>query len=393
MKKWIIVSIIVVVIGGATGWFLMNGKDQATNAAEQVQMATVQKGELKVEVTGSGTITATTDQDVTAVNTILVVDSVSVSAGDAVDKGDTLITFKNGDVVTAPYDGEIASVSVKSGSGASQGKILLRMENEDEIISPITRGVNSDTNVEAGSLIVDTVYVKEGESVTKGETLAGFTDGSILKSPATGTIKDFSIASGDSIQSSAAVAHITDYNILQTTISVDELDVAKVKADQTVKVAANAFEDETFEGKVTKVAAEGTSTNGVTTFEVTIQLTTPKNLKIGMSTEASILIESKENALYVPVEAVYTRGNEKYVLDQSGEKVTVETGISNDTYVEITKGLEEGASIQIQRVKSSSNSSQEGMMMPGGNFPGGDFGGRNGGGTPPSMPSGGQGGK
>ena len=109
-----------------------------------------------------------------------------------------------------------------------------------------------------------------------------------------------------------------------------------------------------------------------------------------MSTEASITIESKEDALYVPVEAVYKSGDEKYVLvpetfadsTQSTNKVTVETGISNDTYVEITSGLALGESIQIPIVQVSGNSSRGGMMMPsgdfrgGGGFPGGDFGGR-----------------
>ena len=86
-----------------------------------------------------------------------------------------------------------------------------------------------------------------------------------------------------------------------------------------------------------------------------------------MSTEASITIESKEDAIYVPVEAVYKSGDEKYVLvpvtsddsTQSTKKVTVETGISNDTYVEITSGLAIGESMQIPRVQSSGNSSQE----------------------------------
>jgi HlyD family secretion protein len=99
---------------------------------------------------------------------------------------------------------------------------------------------------------------------------------------------------------------------------------------------------------------------------------------------------------------VYTSGDEKYVLvpassedsTESTNKVTVETGISNDTFVEITNGLAEGDTVQIPRVQSSSNSSQGGMMMPGGEFPGGNFrsdtsGGRSGVGAPTG---GGQGG-
>jgi len=409
LKKWIIISTVIVVIGGASAWFFLGKTDKTQNVAAEVQTTTVQKGKLEVAVSGSGSVTAVTDQDVTAENTVLIVDSVSVESGDTVDKGDTLVTFKNGDVVTASYDGEIKSVNVSSGSKASQGTILLRMEDEDEYTSPVTRGNSGGSSKSLGdgsSLTADTVSVKEGDVVEAGETLVTFADGSILQAPVTGTITSLSVASGDSVPTSEPVAHITNYSALQTTISVDELDVTKVKEGQEVEITASAFEDKTFTGKVTDVAKVGTATNGVSSFDVTVQITEPKNLKIGMSTEASILIESKENALYVPVEAVYTSEDEKYVMvpttsdsedsAQSTNKVTVETGIANDMYVEITSGLAEGNAVQIPRVQSSSNSSEGFMMMqggPGGDFPsgnfqggpGGDFGGRSGSG----MPSGG----
>ncbi|WP_318617741.1 efflux RND transporter periplasmic adaptor subunit [Sporosarcina sp. YIM B06819] len=412
MKKWVISLVIIVVIGGASAWFFLGGKDQAQGVAAAAQTTTVQKGKLEVAVSGSGSVTTSIDQDVTAENTILVVNSVSVASGDTVYKGESLVTFTNGVVVTAPYAGEITAVSVESGSGASRGTMLLRIKDEDGINSPITRGDNnvSDSLSGGSSLTADTVSVKEGDVVKAGETLVTFTDGSMLQAPVVGTITSLSIVSGQSMQISEIVAHITNYSSLQTTISVDELDITKVQEGQAVEITASAFEEETFEGKVTKVAREGTSSNGVSTFDVTVQITDPKNLKIGMSTEASITIESKEDVLYVPVEAVYKSRDEKYVLvpatsddsTPSTKKVTVETGISNDTYVEITSGLAVGDSIQIPRVQSTGNSSRGEMMMPGGGFqggsgggfPSGDFGGRNGGGAPfgGGAPSGGRGG-
>ncbi len=388
LKKWVIISVIVVAVGGGSGWFIYSKSqaNQAQNVMATAQTITAQKGKLEVAVSGSGSVTANTDEDVTAANTILVVDSVSVSSGESVDKGDTLVTFENGDVVKAPFDGEITSVKVTSGSGASQGKVLLRIEDEDGVTSPITRedtGSSSDSSVSGNtggsSLIADTVYVKEGSVVKAGATLVKFTDGSILQAPVSGTITTLSVESGDSVQSSATVAHITNYSSLETTISVDELDIPKVKVGQSVKISASAFEGQSFDGKVTKVSNEGTSTNGVSTFDVTVKINDPKSLKIGMSTEASILIQSKADALYVPVEAVYKNGNEKYVLVptstdgslESTKKVTVQTGISNDTSVEITSGLSEGESIEIPSVKSRSNSG--GFMMQSGGFPGGEF--------------------
>ena len=136
MKKWIIILVIIVVIGGASGWFLLGKKDQAQGIAAVAQTTTVQKGKLEVAVSGSGSVTAITDQDVTAENTMLIVDSVSVATGDTVYKGETLVTFKNGVVIKAPYAGEITEVNVESGNGASRGTILLRIEDEDGVISP-----------------------------------------------------------------------------------------------------------------------------------------------------------------------------------------------------------------------------------------------------------------
>ncbi|PEL09948.1 efflux RND transporter periplasmic adaptor subunit [Bacillus sp. AFS017336] len=415
MKKWVIISVIVVVVGGGSGWFIYSKKNNQTQSVmATAQTITAQKGKLEVAVTGSGSVTAVTDQDVTAADTKQIVESVSVTSGESVDKGDTLATFENGDVVTAPKDGEITKVYAVDGNGVTQGKVLFRLEDEDGITLPITSedsgstsGNSSTGNTGGSSLVADSVSVKEGDVVKAGATLVTFTDGSILQAPVSGTITSLDVKSGDSVQSSATVAHMTNYSSLETTISVDELDITKVKVGQSVKITASAFEGQTFDGTVLKVSNEGTSTNGVSTFDVTVKIKNPKSLKIGMSTEASISIQSKENALYVPVEAVYKNGNEKYVLvptstddsNQSTKKVTVKTGITNDTNVEITSGLTEGEAVEIPSVQSRGNSSG-GFMMQGGGFQGGfsgggfsgggNFGGRN---FERNQTGGGQGGK
>lgn len=444
MKKWIIGSVLVATVGGGS-WFFLHNEEQPQMATAAVQTSTVKKGDLEVNVTGSGSVTTITDQDVTAANTLLGVKSVSVVSGESISKGDTLLTFENGETIVAPFDGEITSVGVTSASSVSEGTVLFRIENEDGFVSPITRGngtaidtTSSETTTESESnsvensegqngaetenaagetggtsstegatteesgnnsggsgLIVDTVNVKEGQTVNKGTTLMTFTDGSILQAPVKGTITSLAAGSGDSVQGSTTVAHITDYSSLETRISVDELDITNIEEGQSVEVTASAFPDEKFEGTVTEVASEGTSSNGVSTFDVTVQITDPKNLKVGMSTEASIEVESKQGALYIPVEAVYESGDEKYVLvptsssdsSQSTKKVTVETGISNDTSVEITKGLSEGDSVQIPKVSSNQTSSQDEKAMMKGGF--GDESGGGMSGNPGQAPNGG----
>ncbi|MGM9924479.1 MAG: efflux RND transporter periplasmic adaptor subunit [Bacillus sp. (in: firmicutes)] len=402
MKKWILIIIILLLAGGGAAWYFLNTEKESEQAEAVVQTATVEKGGLEVAITGSGTVAAGTSQDVTAANTVLVIESVSVASGEEVSKGDTLITFTNGDVITAPSDGEIASVLVASGQTASKGTILLRFTNEDDITSAITRSGNSNTDGDmstngGSSLIVDTVKVSQGEVVKKGAAIATFTDGSILQAPVAGTITSLAITSGDTVDSSSALLHITDYTSLQTTISVDELDISKVKVKQAAEITAGAFEDETFTGVVTSIAEEGSSESGTSSFDVTIQITELKSLKVGMSTEASIVVESKTEVLYIPVEAVYTSGGKKYVLNGNGEKTTVETGIANDMYVEIVSGLSEGDTVQLPQVKSSEGSSGFDKMQGGdgrGQMPSGDRPSGSGSGGPSGSPpsGGGQGG-
>ncbi|GAA3330450.1 hypothetical protein GCM10020331_083060 [Ectobacillus funiculus] len=75
------------------------------------------------------------------------------------------------------------------------------------------------------------------------------------------------------------VAHITNYNDLQVVVGVDELDISKVAVGQTATVAVSAFEDTDYTGTVTAVANEGTASNGVSTFDVTVHLDKSDNLK------------------------------------------------------------------------------------------------------------------
>lgn len=326
MKKWIIVVGILVVGAGGGSWYYLNEKSQSTTAQAstmQFSTATVQKGKLEVRVSGSGNITSVTDTDI--------------------------------------------------------------------------------TETAVGTKTVDEVLVAAGTTVASGQELVSFTDGTYLTAPAAGMITAMNVVADDKVQEGKAVAHIKNYSDLQTVVGVDELDISKVKVGQGANISVSAFADQTFTGTVTAIANEGTVSNGVSTFDVTVHFDKSDNLKIGMTAEASILTDSKDNALYVPVSAVHKNGNEKFVLlsqssglanastqgqEQSGQpgqarrqgarvQTVVQTGISNDNYVEITSGLTEGQQVVMPTVKTSSNANGTGGMMMGG-F-GGGFGNQMGG--------------
>lgn len=237
---------------------------------------------------------------------------------------------------------------------------------------------------------VDEVLATAGEKVNEGDELVTFTDGSApITAPASGVVTTLSVGAGERVTNGQVVAHLTNYKDLQTVVQIDELDIPKIKIGQTVGLKINAYPDQSFAGKVMAVAEEGTASNGVSTFDVTIHINKPDNLKVGMSAEASILTARKENTLYVPLDAIYTANNQKYVIVSSAstdnqssgtEQKTVETGLANEDYVEVTKGITEGDTVQLpQLATGSSSSSNTKGMMQGGGFGGGmsEMGGMN----------------
>jgi HlyD family secretion protein len=122
--------------------------------------------------------------------------------------------------------------------------------------------------------------------------------------PIDGVLSTFDVKAGDSLNPNVDLGEVVNFSQLQMVVGIDELDIPKVKLAQEAQILVEALPKDTYTGKVIAIADEGTTTNGVATFDVTINLTTTTNLKVGMSAEASILTQQKTDALYVPVAAV-----------------------------------------------------------------------------------------
>lgn len=139
---------------------------------------------------------------------------------------------------------------------------------------------------------------------------------------------------------------VPDYDELQLVAQMDELDIPNIKKDQEVKVTVTALPDKTYTGKVKEIAEQGQVQNGVSSFSVIISLDKTDDLKAGMTADASILVNEKKDALYVPIEAVQKDSDDKYYVLVPEEKDNgktkkvkkfVETGLHNEDNIEITK--------------------------------------------------------
>lgn len=210
-------------------------------------------------------------------------------------------------------------------------------------------------------------YLEVGEIAGKDEEL--FKIGQMkIKSPIAGTLITSNIEEGDYYQVTATtkepVAVIANMDKVKFDMEVDELDINKIQEGMSVAVSSDAVKDRTFEGIVSKIAAEGVSKNGVTTYNVTVEIEDYGDLKLGMNVDASIVVEEKEGILILPMEAINKKEDEVYVYvkdenyvsnekempikpssmaDVPGyKKQNVQIGISNKDDAEIISGLNQG---------------------------------------------------
>lgn len=274
--------------------------------------------------------------------------------------------------VTAKISGEVASLRVSEGDRVDKDQLLLVLSSDtlaDEIQS-------ASESLRSAQLSLESQY--------------GQLDDYTITSPISGTIIDKNYKAGETSESNQVLCSIYDLSYLTMTLSVDELDIADIAVGQTVSITADAVDDQTYKGVVTKVSVAGTSSSGVTTYPVTIRIDETDGLLPGMSADATIVLGSAEGVLTIP-SAALMRGSLVLVTadspsaangasgesdasasQQGGSYVSVQVtvGIRDDNYLEITSGLQEGDTVAYIPTTSSGNTFQMGMM-PGGGIPGG----------------------
>ena len=188
---------------------------------------------------------------------------------------------------------------------------------------------------------------------------------------------------GEASAGSAAVTLVTTQQL--AAISLNEVDAAKIKVGQKATITFDAIDGLSMTGEVAQVSPVGTVTQGVVSYSVQIAFDSQDDrVKSGMSVSTYIVTQVKADVLTVPNSAVKTQGTQSYVETLSGvgassttgyvtssatpNRVTVETGLSDDTLTEIVSGLKEGDLVITQTIKSGTTSATTGSAASGVNL-------------------------
>ena len=277
--------------------------------------------------------------------------------------------YQHQQTVTATTSGTVAAVCVKEGTAIEANTAIVQLSGTE-----LSRQVQSaaDSLLNAQLSMSDTQKQMENYTIT---------------SPISGTVIQKNVKAGDTVgtdtTASETLCTIYDLSYLEMTLNVDELEILSIKEGQTVTITADAISDRTFTGVVTSVSAAGTTTGGTTTYPVTIRIDDTGDLLPGMNATAEIEVSSASNALAVPNGSV-VRGNYVLVTKDSPSAanavqdmtapdgyvyVKITTGTSDNDYIEVTDGLQEGDTIAYDAdaaEKQNASDSMEFMVGPGG---------------------------
>jgi HlyD family secretion protein len=205
------------------------------------------------------------------------------------------------------------------------------------------------------------------ESVRKAETNLGY---ATITSPIDGVVLSKSVEEGQTVAASFNTPELftiaQDLTNMRVIADIDEADIGGVKEGQRVSFTVDAFPDDKFEGSVTQVRQQATTSSNVVTYEVVISA--PNNdlkLKPGLTANVTIFTMEKDNILALPSKALrftpneaLLKGDQQIADVEAPAKVwtlegntfkahRVETGVSNGMMTEIVSGVKEGTEILV----------------------------------------------
>ncbi len=247
-----------------------------------------------------------------------------------------------------------------------------------------------------------TLKQREDALVDAQEKLADY----YIRAPFSGIIAQLQLEKGDSVSPSTVLGVLITTKKLAE-ISLNEVDVAKIKIGEKATLTFDAIPALTISGQVAEIDAIGTVAQGVVTYKVKIAFDTQdERVKTAMSVSAAIITDIKQNVLLIPNSAVKSlsaqagQGNNHYAeggegvdaitastpptgqaganaqagiaLKNTPRKQPVEIGISNDESTEIISGLKEGDFVSVRTVSGSvktpttqTTQSSGGLRIPG----------------------------
>jgi multidrug efflux pump subunit AcrA (membrane-fusion protein) len=185
------------------------------------------------------------------------------------------------------------------------------------------------------------------------------------------------IAKGDQPWPGMPIISLPDLTAMQAEVSINEMDISKVKIGQEVLIIPDAFPDKSFPGTIRSVSQIGRQKgqgSNIKVFDIVVDLDgTDEVLKPGITTTTKIIVGKIKNVLSIPIISVFEEQGKTWAYVGDGgsfEKREVALGQRNDNFVVVTKGIKTGEKVALRNPEQNGGNenldeNQSGPSSPG----------------------------
>ncbi len=348
-KIWIL--LLIIVAAAVAFWLLSDGKkDEIVNfTTEKVAETTLQNS-----VTATGTIEPVTSVTVgTQVSGI--VNKLYVDYNSEVKKGQVIAELDKTNLLSELNN-------AKANLTSAQSNLNYQKANYTRYQTLFQKGLVSADDFESAQLSYSQAQqqvTQAAESVKKAQTNLGY---ATITSPIDGVVLSKSVEEGQTVAASFNTPELfviaKDLTNMQVVANVDEADIGGVKNGERVTFTVDAYPDDVFQGVVTQVRQEATTTNNVVTYEVVISAPNANlKLKPGLTASVTIYTFERTGVLCVPSKALRftptkeTIGSQRKIVDCEGKNKVwtlegntlkahaVKIGMTDGSHTEIVSGI------------------------------------------------------
>ena len=373
-KLWIAICAAVVVI--LILWLAIGGKkeEKVTFETEKVQM-----GDVHTTITATGTIepvtSVTVGTQVSGIGAHLYVDYNSI-----VKKGQVIAELDKTNLTSELN-------SAKANLSSEQSNLDFQQANFNRYQTLYNKGLVSAHDYENARLTYFQAREKVAsarQTVAKAQTNLGY---ATITSPIDGVVLNKAVEEGQTVASSFNTPELfviaQDLTDMRVIADIDEADIGGVKEGQRVTFTVDAFPDDKFEGRVTQVRQEATTTSNVVTYEVVISAPNADlKLKPGLTANVTIYTMEKNNVMTVSTKALRFTPNpailteDQKIEDCEGQHKLwtkegntfkahkVEIGTTNGVVTEILSGIKKGTEVLTEFNISNSGKEEEQTSNP-----------------------------
>jgi HlyD family secretion protein len=256
----------------------LTGRVQSVSSQTRTSKTGIVCFAVTVEVANPGSLSAGTDA------TCWLTDGADTVYPSITD--DDGLDAKASTMVYPKVSGTVSELLVRNGETVSAGQAILRLPND-----------SLSDDVQNAS---DTVKDAELSLQSQNNSLDKYT----VTAPIDGTIIDKYYKQGETSESGKPLCIIYDLASLTLKLNVDELDISQVSVGQVATITADAAPGRTYQGIITKVGINGTTTNGATSYPVSIRIDDTDGLLPGMNVDVSLTVKESKDVLSIPADAV-----------------------------------------------------------------------------------------